>query len=237
MGRSPYSSRSFGLIDGKWKNLGEERHPSLSVAAATFVRKSGVLWQNYLKTTEELAENERDAATLLKKKARSIADKSLSFGPVVERSMTLPGKGGEIDKKNQTFELLDIETGKLVKLEVSNSNEQAFYTQIRRSKADLGAGVEHGTTPGVVLLDAIMKDISSDRWDSITPAEVVDNLHLKSNEPQQIATLAPTDGAKLPLTCVFETREGTQGILQLVGADDDAKNAKIRYKLVKPSSK
>ena len=83
----------------------------------------------------------------------------------------------------------------------------------------------------ILILQNFSNNIPSHRWDSITPAEVVDDWHLKQNEPQPITALAPTDGPKLPITCLFKTREGTLGVLQLVGVDD-AKTAKIRYKLV-----
>jgi beta-lactamase regulating signal transducer with metallopeptidase domain len=43
-GRNPFSSRGFGCIDGKWKNLGEDRCASLQDSRADFERKKDNLW-------------------------------------------------------------------------------------------------------------------------------------------------------------------------------------------------
>lgn len=45
-GRDPYSARSFGRIDGKWKNMGEDRQPSVEAARRTLeTKKSNLLKQ------------------------------------------------------------------------------------------------------------------------------------------------------------------------------------------------
>ncbi|TAL05093.1 MAG: hypothetical protein EPO07_04140, partial [Verrucomicrobia bacterium] len=46
-GRSPYSARSFGLVNGDWKNLGEDRLPTLEAARAGFEKKKERLWQRF----------------------------------------------------------------------------------------------------------------------------------------------------------------------------------------------
>jgi hypothetical protein len=46
-GRDPYSVRGFGLIDGKWKNLGEDRCPSLEAAKENVRRKKDGLWKQF----------------------------------------------------------------------------------------------------------------------------------------------------------------------------------------------
>jgi hypothetical protein len=46
-GRSPYSARCFGLVNGAWKNLGEDRLPDLESAKANFDKKQARLWQHY----------------------------------------------------------------------------------------------------------------------------------------------------------------------------------------------
>jgi hypothetical protein len=46
-GRDPYSARTFGRINGEWKNLGEDRLPSLEAAVAGFDKKKEVLWSNF----------------------------------------------------------------------------------------------------------------------------------------------------------------------------------------------
>jgi len=56
-GRDPYSARTFGRINGEWKNLGEDRLPSLEAAQANFEKKREVLWSNF-----ESLRRERDDA-------------------------------------------------------------------------------------------------------------------------------------------------------------------------------
>ena len=46
-GRAPYSARTFGLVNGEWKNLGEDRLPSLEAAKAGFAAKKERLWERY----------------------------------------------------------------------------------------------------------------------------------------------------------------------------------------------
>lgn len=46
-GRSPYSSRTFGCVNGEWKNLGEDRLPDLATAKANFERKKENLWAHF----------------------------------------------------------------------------------------------------------------------------------------------------------------------------------------------
>jgi beta-lactamase regulating signal transducer with metallopeptidase domain len=47
-GRDPYSLRSFGLIDGTWKNLGEDRYGSLDEARETARAKAPRMWSYFL---------------------------------------------------------------------------------------------------------------------------------------------------------------------------------------------
>ena len=54
IGRDPYSSRSFGKINGVWKNLGEDRLPSLEAARENFDRKKESLWKNFMKIRESI---------------------------------------------------------------------------------------------------------------------------------------------------------------------------------------
>ena len=52
VGRDPYSFRNFGKINGLWKNLGEDRLPSLEAARENFDRKKNTLWKNFLETRD-----------------------------------------------------------------------------------------------------------------------------------------------------------------------------------------
>ena len=54
VGRDPYSSRGFGRIDGVWKNLGEDRLPSLEAARENFDRKKENLWQGFVDRRDKI---------------------------------------------------------------------------------------------------------------------------------------------------------------------------------------
>ena len=47
-GRHPFSARTFGLVSGSWKSLGEDRLPDLEAAKAGFDRKKEALWQQFM---------------------------------------------------------------------------------------------------------------------------------------------------------------------------------------------
>jgi beta-lactamase regulating signal transducer with metallopeptidase domain len=57
-GRDPYSSRSFGRINGVWKNLGEDRLPSVEAARRNFDRKKDNLWQHYVSVRDKIKKGE-----------------------------------------------------------------------------------------------------------------------------------------------------------------------------------
>jgi RNA polymerase sigma factor (sigma-70 family) len=48
VGQNPYSVRSFGRIDGAWKNLGEDRKSTLEAAREPFDRDPEALWRWYV---------------------------------------------------------------------------------------------------------------------------------------------------------------------------------------------
>jgi beta-lactamase regulating signal transducer with metallopeptidase domain len=58
VGRDPYSSRSFGRINGVWKNLGEDRVPSIEAARKTFDHKKDNLWRNYVEVRGKILKGE-----------------------------------------------------------------------------------------------------------------------------------------------------------------------------------
>ncbi len=54
VGSDPYSNRYFGRINGVWKNLGEDRLPSLEAARAEFDRKKDTLLQDFMKERDNI---------------------------------------------------------------------------------------------------------------------------------------------------------------------------------------
>jgi hypothetical protein len=55
MDTRPYSARTFGRINGQWKNLGEDRLPTQEAARASFEAKKEALWQQYQDLAEKTA--------------------------------------------------------------------------------------------------------------------------------------------------------------------------------------
>ena len=70
VGRCPYSRRSFGKINGVWKNLGEGRLPSLQAARDDFERKKERLWQNYAQVRDQIRQG-RSATTSVEPRVRT----------------------------------------------------------------------------------------------------------------------------------------------------------------------
>jgi len=62
-GRSPYSARTFGLVNGEWKNLGEDRFADLASAKANFERKKEAIWQQYQSLKSQTASAAGASAT------------------------------------------------------------------------------------------------------------------------------------------------------------------------------
>jgi len=58
-GNNPFSARTFARINGQWKNVGEDRLPSLEAARANFEQKKEALWQQY----QDLAEGQAGAVS------------------------------------------------------------------------------------------------------------------------------------------------------------------------------
>ena len=148
----------------------------------------------------------------------------VAFGPVTEHILTFPRK--------RAGKLLDLDTNSWATIKEFGADDRKTHARIRETGVDLSGGMEHGGV-GLLFMDASVVELATDQWDTITPNKVVDNWALAQNEPQPITMVAEADPAKLPKACMFETREGSLGVLQIVGADEKKTGAKIRYKLVK----
>ena len=51
---NPYSSRSFGRIDGVWTNLGEDRLPSVEAARKQFDERKDVSWRYFVRVRDSV---------------------------------------------------------------------------------------------------------------------------------------------------------------------------------------
>ncbi|HUT12585.1 MAG TPA: hypothetical protein VMY42_18965 [Thermoguttaceae bacterium] len=145
----------------------------------------------------------------------------ISFGPVIER--VLPTEGPDA----QCF--LDLDTGKLHILpEGIAGNKDATDAwclkngiDIRRGKPVEGAG--HFEMLDIKNLQMQMKAAC---WEE-SPQVVAGNVG-RTRRLRRV--LLPYDAS----TTLFGTREGSTGVLQIVGPGPDGRGVKIRYKMVEP---
>ena len=86
VGRDPFSNRTFGRIDGLWKNLGEDRLPSLDAARESIDLKKEDLWRMYTTLRE-------GAGLAAKPSGSGLADLKGPFLPMAEGEPT--GIGAE----------------------------------------------------------------------------------------------------------------------------------------------
>ncbi len=148
--------------------------------------------------------------------------RGVSFGSVVEQSLSGPLKA--------VAELLDLDTGRRATMQEFGRNDRETHRWIRQQRVDL-LGARERAGAGVLLFDVAVWANPSLDWDKITAAEVRDHQALAQAELRTITAIADEDLSKLPLTCLFRTREGALGVLQLVGVEGP-RAVKIRYKLV-----
>ncbi len=160
--------------------------------------------------------------------AEADIDVEPSFGSVNEQVLHLP--------KKRMAKLLDLDAGEWASISNFGTDDRDTHRRVRQMGVDISGGVEHGI-PALLFFDASIVEIPSSQWDTVTPEEIASNWPLKQNEPLPISTLFDADLTKLPKTCLFETREGTLGVLQLAGFGDDGNGAKIRYKVVSPKGR
>jgi hypothetical protein len=52
VGRHPFSGRMFGLFNGQWKNMGEDRYPTPGAARAAFEKAKDAIWDDYMQMVE-----------------------------------------------------------------------------------------------------------------------------------------------------------------------------------------
>ncbi len=84
--RSPYSRRSFGLFDGKWKNLGEDRVRSVEAAREGFNLKKDNIWKSYQRILKDAKKSKPVTKTIVVKGPSAKAFAGRWVGKVVDRS-------------------------------------------------------------------------------------------------------------------------------------------------------
>ncbi len=131
--------------------------------------------------------------------------------------------------EGRVAELLDLDTGRRATSATFGENDRETHAWVREHNLDLLGVVEKGQI-AVLCHDVAVLPVNSNRWEQATAAEILADKMLAQMEPNKITAVSPaidkTD------TWLFRTRKNGHGILQILGASDDPRGVKIRYKLV-----
>jgi hypothetical protein len=82
----------------------------------------------------------------------------------------------------------------------------------------------------LVGMERITRPLAEPLWESLTPGDALADEVLKHGAPGSPVFLSAK--GMLPETFLFRTREGGEGVLQIVGFNDNPHGVRIRYKLV-----
>jgi hypothetical protein len=86
---------------------------------------------------------------------------------------------------------------------------------------------------GLRTFEMLMFPASEDAWEKATAAQVAEEVRKRLQEWGLISAVNDvlTDG-KTPATWFFQTREGSQGVLQIAGMEEKPRGVKLRYKIL-----
>ncbi len=151
---------------------------------------------------------------------------SLLFGSVIERTI------GDI-ATHEIPELINFRTGELFYqsqiLGGSREMSQAQITEQLREHGIDAAGTLDPTVSGLAGWEIVAVPVPASTWEDLRPNAVRDAL--VDSKPGSPVVLQGT-GA-LPATYLLKTRNGDEGILQILGFAENPRGIKIRYKLVR----
>ena len=151
--------------------------------------------------------------------------RSPQFGPASEAVLKSPS----VTPDDQTAELLDLDTGAWATNATFGANDRETHAWIRSNRLDVLGFVEKGQI-GVLCMDMVVVPAVSNGWDQATAQNVMTNRHLNQGEPNKITAISPlTDETDV---WYFLTREGSRGVLQILGQSENPRGVKVRYKLV-----
>ncbi len=135
------------------------------------------------------------------------------------------------DPERRHAELLDLDTGVFAAMEEFGADDRVTHKWVRDHGMD-ALGVNEKGTAGVLLFDVATIDIPPEKWGAITLREIADHKILKQKEPDKITSCVCQPSLPVP-TCIFRTREGSLGVLQVLGESETPKGVKIRYRLAR----
>jgi hypothetical protein len=154
--------------------------------------------------------------------ARSSAVSNLTFGPVMERTINRASTG--------TNFLLNFKTGELhaPPPEIASATGD-IHRWAQREGLDAAVGVLNGDNDVMTGFDMAALPAPAQCWEELAPAAAAARLEVQP--PSSHSVMLYANGSRLE-TCVFRTRDGGIGILQLTGFVSEPPGLKIRYKFV-----
>jgi len=169
------------------------------------------------------------AKTVITSDGSSSAQNQTRFAPVIERTIMDSKANFENDSaRTNASTMIDLDSGILFSGPSDMWRADAAAQKNWMSAEGIDAlGVIPGVD-GLVGLDMKTIPMPSTGWDEITADSVSAQL-----EKTDIHESIPLNGmGDFPPTCLFQTREGGKGILQIRGFTENPRGVRIRYKLV-----
>ncbi len=145
------------------------------------------------------------------------------FGPVIERTVT---------------NSLNLGTGELGGIpwsdgtQIGHSQDIGVLNQKVESLRKQAVDVFTDDAKALFGIDLKTITVDSNVWEEeVLSAKLADNLEL--SDRNELHALTPVSGIpNPPFTCLFETRKGLNGIMQITGFTENPRGVNIRYKLV-----
>jgi tRNA A-37 threonylcarbamoyl transferase component Bud32 len=217
VGRDPFSLRSFGRINGQWKNLGEDRCPSVEAARERFEQSREVGWKAFQTLKEQIVGHATPVA--------AAAAPPVPVGKVVELTI--------YDVRTGKASLADLETGTVILPDVTKvrGDDPAGRAWFKDHGIDLVAYARTDTGDAAVGgYDMSAVKMDNGQFDTAKLKDVEQTLH---NAPPQVGVIMSVKGG-LPVTYALRTREGSVVVLQIVAAELAQAPAyfKLRYKIL-----
>ena len=144
-----------------------------------------------------------------------------AFGPVIERVINLAGA--------RTNYLICFQTGNLrTPPSETAGSSQAIYDWARHEGVDAGAGIINKDV--LSGFDMAVIAAPAQCWEELSPAQAARRLNLEPSGSFKVMSYG--NASALPDTCVFRTREGGIGILQVTEYLSNPPGLKVRYKFL-----
>jgi hypothetical protein len=156
------------------------------------------------------------------------ATQNLSFGPVMERN--LPFEQATIGTQYINFKSGEVFSPSP---DADAHDKKAFQNWLDQRNPDaLADDLTFGPTLSSYETGCGYLAVPVGGWDTIKAADIANDLasaHLEQ-------TAAPQDTNSLPATFLFKTRDGAEGILQIIDYANNPRGVNFRYKLVQNST-